>query len=41
MRVIDGDTVVVELDGGEHTVRLLGIDAPELGDTAGQARPGR
>lgn len=37
VRVIDGDTVVVELNGGEHTVRLLGIDAPELGDTAGQA----
>ena len=37
VRVIDGDTLVVALDGGEHTVRLLGIDAPEPGDTAGQA----
>ena len=25
------------LDGAEHTVRLLGIDAPELGDSGGQA----
>lgn len=37
MRVIDGDTLVIELDGDEHTVRLLGIDAPELGDRGGQA----
>jgi endonuclease YncB( thermonuclease family) len=37
VRVIDGDTLVVRLQGAEHTVRLLGIDAPELGDTAGQA----
>jgi len=37
VRVIDGDTLVVTLDGGEHTVRLLGIDAPELGDAGGQA----
>ena len=37
MRVIDGDTLVVRLQGVEHTVRLLGIDAPEPGDTAGQA----
>ncbi|MCY4112877.1 MAG: thermonuclease family protein [Chloroflexi bacterium] len=37
MRVIDGDTMVVRMDGAEHTVRLLGIDAPELGDPGGQA----
>lgn len=37
VRVIDGDTLVVRLDGTEHTVRLLGIDAPELGDSNGQA----
>lgn len=28
-RVIDGDTLVVRVDGGEETVRLLGIDTPE------------
>ena len=27
--VIDGDTIVVVSDGGEDTVRLLGIDTPE------------
>jgi len=37
VRVIDGDTLVVRMDGTEHTVRLLGIDAPELGDANGQA----
>ncbi len=37
VRVIDGDTLVVSFDGAEHTVRLLGIDAPELGDPGGQA----
>ena len=29
VRVVDGDTVVVDLDGHERTVRLLGIDTPE------------
>jgi micrococcal nuclease len=28
-RVIDGDTVVVLLDGAEQRVRLIGIDTPE------------
>lgn len=28
-RVVDGDTLVVEVGGGEESVRLLGIDAPE------------
>ena len=37
VRVIDGDTLVVRMDGAEHTVRLLGVDAPELGDANGQA----
>lgn len=27
--VVDGDTVVLELDGRRETVRLLGIDTPE------------
>ena len=39
-RVIDGDTVVVTIDLGLHvkvtkTVRLLGINAPEMYDTKG------
>lgn len=29
--VIDGDTIVVRVDGVEETVRLLGIDTPETG----------
>ncbi len=37
VRVIDGDTLAVELEGVEHTVRLLGIDAPEPDDKGGQA----
>lgn len=29
IRVIDGDTFVVDLDGTEERVRLIGVDAPE------------
>lgn len=29
VRVSDGDTIVVRLDGGEESVRLIGIDTPE------------
>ena len=32
VRVIDGDTIVVALDGKNRTVRLLGIDTPEVVD---------
>ncbi len=35
-RVIDGDTIVVLIDGRVETVRLLGIDTPEK---AGGPRP--
>lgn len=28
-RVVDGDTVIVRLDGRDRRVRLLGVDAPE------------
>lgn len=28
-RVVDGDTIEVELDGGEDDVRLIGVDTPE------------
>ena len=29
VRVIDGDTFVVDFDGNEETVRLIGVDTPE------------
>jgi len=32
IRVIDGDTVNVEIDGKEESVRLIGIDSPETKD---------
>ena len=32
VRVVDGDTVVVQLGGREDTVRLIGIDTPETVD---------
>jgi micrococcal nuclease len=31
-RVVDGDTVIVRIDGRRERVRYAGIDAPELGD---------
>jgi micrococcal nuclease len=31
-RVIDGDTIVVDLAGSTYTVRLIGIDTPETVD---------
>lgn len=33
-RVIDGDTLIVETDGQEETIRLLNIDTPETKDPA-------
>jgi micrococcal nuclease len=32
VRVIDGDTVVVHIDGKDEHVRLIGIDTPETVD---------
>jgi micrococcal nuclease len=32
VRVVDGDTVVVRIDGADEKVRLLGIDTPETVD---------
>ena len=29
LKVVDGDTVVLDLDGSTETVRLIGIDTPE------------
>lgn len=31
IRVIDGDTIVVNLNGVEERIRFIGIDAPEMG----------
>jgi len=28
-RIVDGDTIEVDLDGGEEDVRLIGVDTPE------------
>ena len=42
VRVVDGDTVVLRLPGGEETVRLIGIDTPETvkPDTPGRSASG-
>lgn len=32
IRVIDGDTIMVRLDNGIETVRLIGVDTPELSE---------
>jgi endonuclease YncB( thermonuclease family) len=36
VEVIDGDTIVVTIDGSQHTVDYLGIDAPELDQPYGE-----
>ncbi|MBW3612334.1 MAG: thermonuclease family protein [Chloroflexi bacterium] len=35
VRIVDGDTVLVEIDGRVERVRYVGIDAPELESTDG------
>ncbi|WJH24365.1 thermonuclease family protein [Pseudarthrobacter defluvii] len=32
VRVVDGDTLVVSINNGDHTIRLLNIDTPETKD---------
>lgn len=32
IKVIDGDTIVVDLNGKDETIRIIGIDTPELVD---------
>lgn len=32
LRVVDGDTIVVEIDGRRERVRYIGIDTPEMND---------
>ncbi len=29
LRIVDGDTIIVEIEGKEESVRIIGIDAPE------------
>ncbi len=36
VRVVDGDTIIVEIDGEEYRVRYIGINSPEL---ANNGRP--
>lgn len=31
-RVVDGDTIIVEIDGAQEKVRLIGVDTPEAVD---------
>jgi micrococcal nuclease len=38
-KVADGDTVRMRLDGREVTVRLIGVDTPELGEREDPAAP--
>ena len=38
VRVVDGDTIIVRIDGREERVRYIGVDAPELANAdTGQA----
>ena len=38
-RIADGDTIQVELGGRETTIRLIGVDTPELGDRHDRSAP--
>lgn len=33
LRVVDGDTIIVEIDGQRERVRYIGIDTPEMNDS--------
>ena len=33
LRIVDGDTIVVEIDGKSESLRMVGIDTPELNDS--------
>lgn len=33
LRVVDGDTIVVEVDGKSESIRMIGVDTPELNDS--------
>ncbi len=32
IRIIDGDTIVIEIDGVQEKIRLIGVDTPEVAD---------
>ena len=38
-RVVDGDTIEVDIDGRSERVRLIGIDTPEIAHEAFDGRP--
>jgi endonuclease YncB( thermonuclease family) len=33
LRVVDGDTIVIEVEGKSESVRMIGVDTPELNDS--------
>lgn len=37
VRIVDGDTFVVSIDGRQETVRMIGVDTPEVKDTRAPA----
>ena len=37
VRIVDGDTFVVSIDGRQETVRMIGIDTPEVKDSRAPA----
>lgn len=39
LRVVDGDTIAVEIDGNAYPVRYIGIDCPEPQNSSGQPDP--
>ena len=39
LRVVDGDTIIVRVDGEQHRVRYIGIDAPEIANGDSPAKP--
>lgn len=38
VRIIDGDTIVVQINGVQEKVRLIGVDTPEIFDARGSAQ---
>jgi micrococcal nuclease len=40
IEVVDGDTIKVEVDGEQYTVRYIGIDCPEAGEQMGPRATG-
>jgi endonuclease YncB( thermonuclease family) len=40
IEVVDGDAIKVEVDGGQYTVRYIGIDCPEAGEQIGPRATG-